>query len=114
MDQIYQALIGLAVAAITALAGYVGVALKDIFEKHINTKIKKDVARTVVKAVEQLYKDLHGEEKYNKAVEAMSEMLAEKGIAIGELEIRMLIESAVNEFNNSFAISFDEIEDGDD
>lgn len=114
MDQIYQALIGLAVAAITALASYLGVTLKNIFEKRVNTKIKKDVARTVVKAVEQLYQDLHGEEKYNKAVEALTEMLAEKGIAIGELEIRMLIESAVNEFNNAFAISFDEDEDVDD
>lgn len=105
MDAIYQALIGFVVTFITAIASYLGVTLKKLFEKHVNTKIKKDVARTVVKAVEQLYKDLHGEEKYNKAVEALSEMLAEKGIAVGELEIRMLIESAVNEFTSSFATS---------
>ena len=114
MDQIYQALIGLAVAAITALAGYIGVQLKNLFEKHVNTKIKKNVARTVVRAVEQLYQDLHGEDKYNKAVEALTEMLAEKGIAIGELEIRMLIESAVNEFNNTFAVDFDAVDEEDD
>ena len=104
MEAIYQALIGLAVAALTALASYLGVTLKNIFEKHVNTKIKKDVARTVVEAVEQLYVDLHGEEKYNKAVEALTEMLAEKGITIGELEIRMLIESAVKEFNSKFTV----------
>ncbi len=114
MDQIYQALIGLAVAAITALAGYIGVQLKNLFEKHVNTKIKKNVARTVVRAVEQLYQDLHGEDKYNKAVEALTEMLAEKGIAIGELEIRMLIESAVNEFNNTFTVDFDAVDEEDD
>ena len=114
MDQIYQALIGLAVAAITALAGYIGVQLKNLFEKTVNTKIKKNVARTVVRAVEQLYQDLHGEEKYNKAVEALTEMLAEKGIAIGELEIRMLIESAVNEFNNTFTVDFDAVDEEND
>lgn len=102
MEAIYQALIGLVVTSITTLASYLGVTLKKLFEKRVNTKIKKDVARTVVNAVEQLYKDLHGEEKYNKAVEAMTEMLSEKGIAIGELEIRMLIESAVAEFNRVF------------
>ena len=84
MDQIYQALIGLAVAAITALAGYIGVQLKNLFEKTVNTKIKKNVARTVVRAVEQLYQDLHGEEKYNKAEElrkAQSETLLRLGIS---------------------------------
>ncbi len=54
-----------------------------------------------MQAVEQLYKDLHGEEKYNKAVEALIEMLGEKGIAISELEIKMLIEAAVVEFNGA-------------
>lgn len=111
MEAIFQALIGLVVTSITALASYIGVTLKKVFEKRVNTKIKKDVVRTVVTAVEQLYKDLHGEEKYNKAVEAVSQMLEEKGIKITELEIRMLIESAVNEFNNSFAVSLGDDEE---
>ena len=114
MDQVYQSLIALAVAGISALASYIGVQLKSIYKERVNTKIKKDVARTVVRAIEQLYKDLHGEDKYNKAVEALTEMLEEKGIVIGELEIRMLIESAVNEFNNTIALGFDEIEEDDD
>ncbi len=86
---------------ITAIAGYIGIVLKNIYKKYCDNKTKKDVAKTVVGAVEQLYKDLHGQEKYDKAVEAMSEMLAEKDIAISELEIKMLIEAAVNEFNKA-------------
>ncbi len=92
-------------AVVTAIAGYIGVVLKNLYQKYVNDKTKKDVAKTVVSAVEQLYKDLHGQEKYDKAVEAMSEMLSEKGIAISEIEIKMLIEAAVNEFNKTVSES---------
>ena len=89
-------------AIVTAIAGYIGIVLKNIYQKYVNDKTKKAVAKTVVNAVEQLYKDLHGQEKYDKAVEAMSQMLSDKGITISDIEIKMLIEAAVAEFNNSF------------
>lgn len=89
-------------AILTAIAGYLGVVIKRLYEKYINDKTKQAVAKTVVQAIEQIYKDLHGEEKLNKALESMSEMLAEKGITITELEMRMLIEAAVAEFNEAF------------
>lgn len=89
-------------ALLTAIAGYVGIAVKNLYQKYVNDKTKKSVAKIVVQGVEQIYKDLHGEEKLNKAIDAASEMLAEKGITITELEIRMLIEAAVCEFNNAF------------
>lgn len=87
---------------LTAIAGYLGIVLKNLYEKYINDKTKKDVAETCVKAIEQLYKDLHGEEKLQKAVEAASEMLMSKGITITDIELRMLIEAAVGEFNDAF------------
>lgn len=87
---------------LTALAGYVGLWVKSLYTKYINDKTKKDVVSTCVKAVEQLYKDLHGEEKYNEVVSSASEMLALKGITITDLEIKMLIEAAVAEFNEAF------------
>lgn len=87
---------------LTALAGYLGVVVKKLYTKYINDKTKQDVAKTVVKAVEQIYKDLHGEEKYHQAMKAASDMLVEKGITISDLEMRMLIEAAVAEFNYSF------------
>jgi len=89
-------------AILTALAGYLGIWVKQLYTKYVNDKTKEAVVKTCVKAVEQLYKDLHGEEKYNKVVESVSEMLMEKGITITELELKMLIESAVCEFNKAF------------
>lgn len=89
-------------AILTALAGYIGIVAKRLYTKYVNDKTKQAVAKTVVQAVEQIYKDLHGEEKLNKALEAASEMLAEKGITITDLEMRMLIEAALAEFNRAF------------
>ena len=83
-------------------AGFFGAAIKSIYQKFVNDKTKKSVVETCVKAVEQLYKDIHGEEKLNKAKESILEMLSEKGISISELEMDMLIESCVAEFNINF------------
>lgn len=87
---------------ITAIASYIGFALKKLYAKYIDDKTKKDVARTCVRAVEQLYTDLHGREKLDMCIESIAQMLTEKGITATDIEIRMLIEAAVNEFNNSF------------
>ena len=89
-------------AIMTAIGGYLGLVVKNLYTKFINDKTKQAVAKTVVQGVEQIYKDLHGDEKLNKALTAASEMLAEKGITTSELELRMLIEAAVAEFNDAF------------
>lgn len=89
-------------AIITAFAGYIGLLAKRVYEKFINSKEKQEVAETVVQAIEQMYSDLGGEEKLNHALSAGTEMLMEKGISITELEMRMLIESTVSKFNDSF------------
>ena len=88
--------------AITAAAGWLGIVVKDMVKKHLDDKTKLDVAKTTVKYVEQVFKDLHGEEKLQKALVAASQMLAEKGITVTELELRVLIEAAVAEFNEAF------------
>ena len=87
---------------ITAIAGYIGIVIKNLFTKYVNDKTKRDVAKSAVQFVEQVYKDLHGEEKLNTALTAASEMLAEKGIHVSDLEMRVLIEAAVAEFNDAF------------
>ena len=86
----------------TTFASIIAFAIKKLADKYINTNAKKTVAKTVVQAVEQIYKDLHGEEKLNKGIEYMSELLTEKGIKASETEIRVLIEDAVGEFNEVF------------
>ena len=89
-------------AILSGVFAWLGVKAKALADKYLNDKTKQAVAKTVVRAVEQVYKDLHGEEKLNKALEAASEMLAEKGITVTDLEMRMLIEAAVAEFNKAF------------
>jgi intergrase/recombinase len=92
----------LAYMVVAGVFAYLGTQVKALADKYLNDKTKRDVARTVVQAVEQVYKDLHGEEKLTKALESASEMLSEKGIIVTELEMRMLIEAAVSEFNKAF------------
>ena len=87
---------------ITAIAGYIGIVIKNLVTKYINDKTKAAVAKTAVQFVEQVYKDLHGEEKLNEALLSAAEMLNEKGITVSELELRVLVEAAVAEFNDAF------------
>jgi hypothetical protein len=87
---------------LTALFGYFGIITKKYFDKWFNTKEKKAIAKEVVQFTEQVYKTLHGAEKLEKAMEAMSAMLAEKGIYVTDLEMKVLLEAAVAEFNKAF------------
>ena len=89
-------------AIVVAIGGFIGLVLKNLATKFVNDKIKVQVAMTAVKGVEQIYKDLHGDEKLNAAMSAAAEMLAEKGISCSELELRMLLEAAVAECNDAF------------
>lgn len=87
---------------VTSLVGYVAFAIKKLADKYINDTTKKAVARTVVQAVEQIYKDIDGEKKLECGITYMTELLNEKGIKASETEIRLLIEEAVGEFNEVF------------
>lgn len=88
---------------ILALAGWLGAQAKNLYRKYVTTEIKQSVCRTVVRFVEQVYKDLHGPEKLAQAMQRASEILEEYGITISETELVAMIEAAVNEFNNAFA-----------
>lgn len=88
---------------ITAIAGYIGIVLKNLCKRYVDDKVKKSVVETVVKGVEQIHQDLQGSEKLDIAIDNAIEMLANKGITVTELELRMLIEASVGEFNNNFS-----------
>ena len=92
----------IAYAALTAIAGVAAAFVKKKYNEWASTKTKKEVVKTVVMAVQQLYKDMNSDEKKQKAIEGIVAMLAEKGIEISELEIDMLIEAAVGEFKGVF------------
>ena len=113
-EEIFSAYVLPAVVAIvTALAGFVGAQIKTLYQRYVNDRIKRDVAHTCVKAAEQLYHDLGGPEKLKKAQEGVRQMLEEKGIPISELELNLMIESVVSEFNYGFAKA-SEVTDGAD
>ncbi len=85
---------------LTGVVTYIGLQIKKLYEKHIDTQVKKDIVDSTVKYVEQVYKDIHGEEKLNKAKDKALEWLNEKGITISDTELEILIEATVNGFNN--------------
>ena len=87
-------------AILTGIASFIGIKIKKVYEEYVNTKVKKDVVDSTVKYIEQVYKDIHGEEKLNKAKEKALEWLNEKNISVSDTELEILIESAVNGFNN--------------
>lgn len=101
MDIIKDIILGVCTMIATGVVGWVGVQVKNLAQKWLDTRTKREVAYTCVQAVEQIYKTLDGPEKKEKAVANISEMLAEKGIQITELEIEMLLEAAVKEFNDA-------------
>lgn len=98
---------GILSAVITAVASALGVLAKKIWDKVAGDKIKdetkKNLAETVIKYVEQVYKDIHGEEKLEAALDAFSNMLSQKGISISELEMRVYLEAALAKFNDAFS-----------
>ena len=87
---------------ITAIIGFLGILIKRMIEKYLNTKEKRKIAKDVVMFVEQVYKGCHVEEKLNYALEAAKEMLIEAGIGFNELEMRVLIESFLAQMNDVF------------
>ena len=89
-------------AVVVALGGWLGTQIKRVYEEYVTDKRAKDVVETVVKAVEQLYHDLDGSEKYVMALTNAEEMLTNKGITVSSLELAMLIEAAVSSFNYGF------------
>ena len=94
---------------LVAVAGCIGLTFRNWISKWVNaetdrldaeTKVK--VARTVVAFVEQVWKDLHGQDKLLKALEKARELLGKKGLAFDADEMMVLIEAAVAEFNEVF------------
>ena len=86
---------------VVAIMGFIGICIKNGIKKISDDKTKQHVCKTVVQAVEQMYSDLTGTEKYEKAVENITDMLTEKGISATELEVQMLIESCVKEMKEN-------------
>lgn len=102
LNQFIQILLPVLATFITGLFTYIGNRLKKVYEEKVNNETAKAVVTDAVKFVEQVYSDLSGREKLEKATEQVSEVLQSKGIKITPAEINMLIESAVYGLNEGW------------
>lgn len=80
---------------------YVGIAVKNLNKKYINTETKRVIIKDCVKCVEQIYTDLHGDDKKTECENIIVQLLYEKGITITQTELEVMIESAVQELNKA-------------
>lgn len=63
---------------------------------------KQELAALAVRFVEQVYRDLHGEAKYQKAAEWLAARAAELGLTLTADEVKGLIEAALRAFKDEF------------
>ena len=87
---------------LVTLFGIFGMVAKNLTARYLDTPLKRQLAQIAVQFTEQTCKSLHGEEKLNAALTALSALLAEKKISATAAEMRILLESALAEFNNVF------------
>ena len=92
-------LIGLILCAVFGCIAY---AAKQIVRTYLNDETKLGIARTVVRFVEQVWTEIHGQDKLQKALETAEEMLRKKNIPFDADEMMVLIEAAVQEMNEVF------------
>lgn len=99
INQFIQILLPVLATFLTAVFTYLGNKIKTSYEQKANQQVTEQVIKNVVKYVEQVYVDIKGPEKLDKAIQQASLILSEKGIKITDAEIYMLIESAVYGLN---------------
>lgn len=102
LNQIMPSLVDFIAVVVGCGLMYAGQYVKKLYNRYVDNETKKDVVNTTVQYVEQVYQDIHGEEKLEKALERASKLLQEKGITISNTELETLIESAVCGFNDGF------------
>ena len=88
--------------ALVVIFGVFGIVMKNMASKYLDTDTKEALAKTTVMFVEQVFKDLHGQDKLDQATAALSALLEEKGITMTDTEMKMMLEAAVGEFNEAF------------
>lgn len=101
MTELQPIIINAAVVILTTIGSYVGLKVKTFIKEKADTDTKKKVVETTCRYINQIYDDLDGAKKLEKAKENILEQLNEKGITISELELDVLIEATVNGFKDA-------------
>lgn len=103
MENIQVELVNLAVAILTALVGLATKSVMSFLKKKgvvAQVQNNKEVVSIVVKAVEQMYGQLKGEEKLNMAKMEIIKLMQQKKIKMTEAEIDLMIEAMVKEMKD--------------
>jgi len=99
IGEIIIALIGI---ALTFLVSKLGGVLGAFWKNKLWSENAQSVARTVVRAVEMMYREQKGEEKLEKALELAESMLQSRGIRLEKEQMRIFLEAALAEFKTAF------------
>ena len=111
MEQLQTTIINGIVSVLVVLVGLAFTGLKGFIETKAtelkaktdakNYELAKSIASTVVNAVEQIFKDVHGAsgEKFQTAFDNLTKELEKAGINLDGASKKVLIESVVNGFN---------------
>lgn len=111
MEQLQVTIINGIVSVLVVLVGLAFTGLKGFIETKAtelkaktdakNYELAKTIASTVVNAVEQIFKDVHGAsvEKFQTAFDNLTKELEKAGINLDDASKKVLIESVVNGFN---------------
>ena len=78
--------------------GIFGMLLRSLAARYLDTPAKQRMAKIAVQFVEQTCKQLHGEEKLNAALSALSDLLAQKNIRATEEEMKRALHIACAEY----------------
>lgn len=99
INQFIQILLPMLATFLTGIFTYIGNRIKRVYVEKANNETAKVVIENAVKFVEQVYSNLNGPEKLQKALSEAQAILEEKGIKITQTELNMLIEAAVYGLN---------------
>lgn len=96
INQIEPALMSFLAVVITTVFSYLGLQLKKLGQRYVDTTEKKLIVTDVVHCVEQIYRDIPGPDKLKKATVQAARLLTDKGVQITADELHTLIEAAVH------------------
>lgn len=100
MIQIQPLIVNIAVTVLTIVAAYLGIKAKQFLEEKTSADQAKKIIETTCQYINQVYDNLDGPAKYDKAREDILKQLDEKGIKLTDLQLKVLIESTVNSFKS--------------
>lgn len=106
MDSITEIVVNAFAGVLVILFGIVVKNVREYLKAEFGKtglKIAEILARNTVRTIEQIYKDkdIHGEEKFNKAKESLLIQLRQKGVKITDEQLKAIVESAVREMNEN-------------